>query len=467
VISQQQPVVDQAGAALGSPRCLLPGAELLGQAEGSGLREPPYLIRRPDGQVVQVSRLLYLVARYAEPNRDLAEVGRLAGGEMELRITADQVRYLLDEKLHPLGVVSGPDGSLPRLERVQPLFGLRHRVGVIRPAAVRWIGRVFSPLFLPPVMAAVLAGLLAFDVWLATSHGIGRGLSYVIQKPSLALLLFFLAYASLAFHEFGHAAACRYGGGKPGAIGVGVYVVWPVFYTDVTDSYRFSKRGRLRTDLGGVYFNGIFALALAGLYLATGFEPLLLAVLSQHLLVFDQFLPWLRLDGYYVVADLVGVADLFARIRPVVRTLMPGRRPDPRVDELKPWARRAVKIWVVTTVLALAGGATLLFANAARYVDSAWQSLHFQAQLVGEGVRSSDAFMALASGIDVVMLLLPVAGFLLTYLMLCRGAGSALAVSRARRAVRRRGRRRLKVAKVSPSGAYAGARTRVTLRAKR
>jgi len=427
------------GAAMRPPRSagartLLPGAELLGQAEGSGLREPPYLIRRSDGQVVQVSRLLYLVARHAEPDRDLSAIGRLAGHEMELRITADQVRYLLDEKLHPLGVVTGPDGSMPRLERVQPLFGLRHRAGVIRPAAVRWIARAFSPFFLPAVIAAVLACLLAFDVWLVASHGIGRGLSTVIQKPSLALLLFFLAYASLAFHEFGHAAACRYGGGKPGAIGVGLYVVWPVFYTDVTDSYRFDKRGRLRTDLGGVYFNGIFALALAGLYLATGYEPLLLAVISQHLLVLDQFLPWLRLDGYYVVADLVGVADLFARIRPVVKTLMPGRRPDPRVEELKPWARRAVKIWVVTTVVALIGGAVLLFANAPRYIDRAWQSLQVQTHLVAEGVRSADAFTTLASGINVVMLFLPVAGFLLTYLMICRGVGGALAVGQVRRA---------------------------------
>jgi putative peptide zinc metalloprotease protein len=433
------PSGNQMGAALRPPlsagaRSLLPGAKLLGQAEGSGLREPPFLIRRPDGQVVQVSRLLYLVARHAEPDRDLSAIGRLAGDEMQLRITADQVRYLLDEKLHPLGVVTGPDGSLPRLEQVQPIFGLRHRVGVIRPRAVRWIGRVFSPLFLPPVIAAVLASLLTFDVWLVASGGIGRGLSTVIEKPSLALLLFVLAYASLAFHEFGHAAACRYGRGTPGAIGVGLYVVWPVFYTDVTDSYRFDKRGRLRTDLGGVYFNGIFAVVLAGLYLATGFEPLLLAVLSQHLLVLDQFLPWLRLDGYYVVADLVGVADLFSRIRPVMKSLKPGRRPDPRVDELKPWARRAVKIWVVTTVVALIGGAVLLFANAPRYVNTAWQSLHLQAHLVGQGFRSADAFTTLASAINVAMLLLPVVGFLLTYLMICRGVGGALAVGQARRA---------------------------------
>jgi hypothetical protein len=41
---------------------LLPGTELIGQAAGSGLGEPPYLVRRRDGQLVQLSQLLYALA---------------------------------------------------------------------------------------------------------------------------------------------------------------------------------------------------------------------------------------------------------------------------------------------------------------------------------------------------------------------------------------------------------------------
>jgi hypothetical protein len=37
---------------------LLQDTELLGRVAGSGLREPPYLVRRCDGQVVQLSQLL-------------------------------------------------------------------------------------------------------------------------------------------------------------------------------------------------------------------------------------------------------------------------------------------------------------------------------------------------------------------------------------------------------------------------
>ena len=42
-------------------------------------------------------------------------------------------------------------------------------------------------------------------------------------------------------------------------MGAGLYLVWPAFYTDVTDSYRLGRGGRLRTDLGGLYFNAIVA----------------------------------------------------------------------------------------------------------------------------------------------------------------------------------------------------------------
>src|SRR5206468_290169 len=73
-------------------------------------------------------------------------------------------------------------------------------------------------------------------------------------RPGLLLTVFAITVVSAGFHEFGHAAALRRGGGTPGAMGAGLYLVWPAFYTDVTDSYRLGRGARLRTDLGGLYF---------------------------------------------------------------------------------------------------------------------------------------------------------------------------------------------------------------------
>lgn len=53
----------------------------------------------------------------------------------------------------------------------------------------------------------------------------------------------------------------------------------------------------------------------------------------------DQFIPWVRLDGYHIVSDLIGVSDLFARIKPVMASLRPGRESDRRVTEPSRCAR--------------------------------------------------------------------------------------------------------------------------------
>lgn len=421
------------GAAAGAvawPR-LLEGTELVGRAAGSGLREPPYLVRRCDGQVVQFSRLLFVIASRMD-GRDLSSIADSAGAQLGLRITPEQVAYVAEQKLAPLGLVSYRDGRMPALERRNALLALRFRAGVLSERAVNAIAWLLAPLFASPLVIAALLALIACDVWLGVSHGIATGLGAVIQSPTLVLALFGVTIVSLAIHEFGHAAACRYGGARPGRIGVGIYLVWPVFFTDVTDSYRLSKAGRLRTDLGGVYFNGLSALMAAAAYLMTSYKPLLIVVVSQQLLILDQFIPWVRLDGYHIVSDLIGVTDLFARIKPVIRSLLPGRQADSRVAELKPWARAAVTVWVLTTLVALVGMAVLVVLNASGFLSQAWQSLMLQVDWISRGARIGNVLDVLNGAIGAFMLVLPVAGITFTYLMLCRGLGASLAVRRSR-----------------------------------
>ena len=48
------------------PPRLLEDTELIGQVAGSGLRKPPYLVRRRDGQMVQLSQLLYVIAGHMD-----------------------------------------------------------------------------------------------------------------------------------------------------------------------------------------------------------------------------------------------------------------------------------------------------------------------------------------------------------------------------------------------------------------
>ena len=125
-------------------------------------------------------------------------------------------------------------------------------------------------------------------------------------------------------------------------MGMGLYL-WPAFYTDVTDSYRLGRVGRLRTDLGGLYFNALVAVGIVGAWWFTHNDALLLVVATQILQMLRQLTPMIRFDGYHVLADLTGVPDLYHHIKPILRRHPAVALARPRGDRAqKPWARGVV-----------------------------------------------------------------------------------------------------------------------------
>ena len=255
----------------------------------------------------------------------------------------------------------------------------------------------------------MIAGLIAVDVWLFFVHGLGSGIRATVQQPAVFLLVMAVVVVSAALHELGHAAACAYGGAKPGGMGAGIYVVWPAFYTDVTDAYRLDRGGRLRTDLGGVYVNAIIVIITAGGYAVTGYEPLVLLCFLLQIVVLQQMLPFLRLDGYYVLSDLVGVPDLFRRVGPVLRSALPFRDPEPSVAQLKPWVRRVVAGWVFLLIPVLALNLGYFLLAAPRIFATGWDSA---SRLIGT-MTSSQGVEVAWSGVQLVLLLLPAIGMTL------------------------------------------------------
>src|SRR2546430_15842752 len=91
-------------------------------------------------------------------------------------------------------------------------------------------------------------------------------------------------------------------------------------------------------------------LLAGGLYALTGFRWLLLLIVLQHVVVAQQFLPFLRLDGYYVVSDLAGVPDLFGSIRPILFSPLPRRKARPTVLQLRSRVRLVATPWVMASV---------------------------------------------------------------------------------------------------------------------
>src|SRR5271170_7875073 len=160
------PVVPPANAPGPSwPPRLAEGVELLGAYKDSGYSQPPSLVRRADGQVIQMSPLLYQVACRIDGSRDREAIAALVSADLGRSLTADQVRYLITAKLLPLGVVAA--GGVPRaLPKANPLFALRARGTLLPERIVNLLGAFLRPLFQWPAVAAVVSSMLAVDWWL-------------------------------------------------------------------------------------------------------------------------------------------------------------------------------------------------------------------------------------------------------------------------------------------------------------
>jgi putative peptide zinc metalloprotease protein len=169
-------------------------------------------------------------------------------------------------------------------------------------------------------MLWLLLGMLA----LGTMLTVRQWESFVASFPHLfswqgMLTLAVALLISKAVHEFGHAYTAKRYGVKVPTMGIALLVLWPVLYTDTTDSWRLpSRRQRLWISAAGMLAE--FGLAVIALLLwnlmpdgpvRSGLFVLATTTWVTALLINAN--PFMRWDGYYLLSDLWGIENLQSR----------------------------------------------------------------------------------------------------------------------------------------------------------
>jgi putative peptide zinc metalloprotease protein len=358
---------------------LASGVELVGEMEETGFEERQWLVRRGE-RFLQLSELLYRVAERADGESTHEEMAEGVTRSTDWLVSAENVRKLLQSKLLPLGLVAPAEDSALRDvragERTASLLRVNGRTRLLEPSTINPITKVLQILFTPLILVPVLLVVGLAHAWLYSAHGVSGAVRDVLYAPGLLLVVLGILFISGIFHEFGHAAALRYGGGRVRGMGAGFYLVYPALYTDTTDAYRLGRWARVRTDLGGFYFHLIFALGLIGFYVVTGWEFLLLAVLLINLGIVYQCMPFVRFDGYWTLADLTGIPDFFSQMGAFLRSVLPVRRwKGERLPDLKPWVKAVFALYVIVTVPVLSLLLFLLVTSLPGIATTVWDSL--------------------------------------------------------------------------------------------
>jgi len=172
----------------------------------------------------------------------------------------------------------------------------------------------------PSLLRYGLPLLLAIGVFLVVRDW-QRFIATLPQLFSLGGALAFgvaLVFAKLC-HEFGHAYMAKRAGCRVQSMGLAFMVLFPLFYTDVSDAWRVKdRRSRLLIGAGGVLAELLLACValLAWSLLPDG--PLrsaafMLASATWITTLVINLNPFMRFDGYFLLSDLWGVDNLQAR----------------------------------------------------------------------------------------------------------------------------------------------------------
>lgn len=396
---------------------LAPQVHLLGEMQGTGFKDRQWLIQR-DSQFIQLTELLYRVAEQANGERTLEEIAAGVTAATEWLVSADNVRQILQAKLIPLGLIAtalrddvpGASAAATATERPRSPLALNLRMKVIGPGAIEPFTRVLQFLYAPPLLIPLLVVIAVAHWWLYVRHTVLvlGGLLELLYTPWLVLVLLAILLVSGVFHEFGHASALRYGGGKVRGMGVGLYLIYPAFYTDVTDSYRLGRWARVRTDLGGFYFHLIFALGLITVAVVSEQPFLYFAVLLITLDILRQCIPFGRFDGYWALADLTGVPDFLSQIGAFLRSVLPipglsgGKLPG-----LKPWVKVIFALYILATVPVFAFFLFLMVKGLPTLAATTWDAVLIQQEEFFHPQRYRGAVGKVLSVLQLALAVLP------------------------------------------------------------
>ena len=141
------------------------------------------------------------------------------------------------------------------------------------------------------------------------------------KKSFIDVVQFWLLFLFLGFfHEVAHGLTCKHYGGEVHKMGLMLIYLTPAFFVDITETWiSASKIQRLATIIAGIWIEMIFCgLAMIvwtntqpGQWLHDfSYEIILITGIA---VIVVNFNPLIKLDGYYFLTELIGIADLKER----------------------------------------------------------------------------------------------------------------------------------------------------------
>ena len=382
------------------------GLDFLGEERDSGYIEPTYLVRRPDGRVLQLSALLYLTLELLD-GRTLDEVAAAVSQRIERELTAEGVAFLVEHKLAPLGLL----GQAPAADHDAAVLTLAGRRTLPPPprsstplpgCSGRCSGR--SPLSwsskrLPPGTTGCSDVTTCREASDRCSRNPEQAL--IVLAPDGGLDVLPRAWATRPMRR----TAARVPGDRHGVVRrVAGFLhrrhrCLPVG-PPRTAAHR-SGRHLLQHGLpgGGARTARTF-----------GWDLLVVAAILTHLEILQQLLPVVRLDGYFIVGDLVVSRTCSAGSGPSCWASCPVGRGHRGASRLAALGALVVAGWVLLVVPVLAVNVWILVSTGPELLRTTATTMDEQSRQLSTALHSYDVLDATVTALSMIALALPLLG---------------------------------------------------------
>ena len=235
---------------------------------------------------------------------NLNQIDQIYSEKFHIQLNVDFIHQILYSKLSKYGLLLD---SHPEIKPANPSY-LKLSLILFKERFLNKFTHFLFFLF-NPLIAILIVLANIFLLILVFSNHINLFSDFNLHQNLLFFIL--LTLTSAIFHEIGHATAANFYGARHGGIGFGFYLLFPVYFADVTDIWRLTKNQRIVVNIAGIYFEMFFCSVL--ILLSYCFKNSALGVATTLVLIrtLVNLNPLVRSDGYWILSDLSNIPSLY------------------------------------------------------------------------------------------------------------------------------------------------------------
>jgi len=259
--------------------------------------QPVYLLAGKNRNYIRLSPSAYKLLQLRSSGVSFESIAEQFNRQPDQNVTPEEVEEAYQQVTERVAEIE------ENAESPRPGFLLRF--SLLPEKLVAWVASYLSIAFHPLVALCLLAFIVV-----AIGVSLNQNFTSLDFAPDDFWLGYALLLASTLVHELGHASACARYGARPSSIGFTLYLIYPTFYSDVNTAWELKRWQRVVVDLGGAFLQLVVGAGYALAYAFSGWEPLRIALLMIFGNLVFSLNPIFRFDGYWVIADALGVTNL-------------------------------------------------------------------------------------------------------------------------------------------------------------